>query len=285
MAKPNQSNEYDIVPSAWFNDRMNYMNGFITAEYAFSESLLDKIDKSCRKYGINCILSSLYENAYQFVFFVSLDTSSICMQVPPERDRLMDCIHEIDNRTPLKFHVETNTTRYIGAYPESTNKILENVSGKAREFIYSHWDPEKQENYLTVYCKYVCVPYSRPAHLVDAISEMSRVFLRNFTSLGYDTVIRFRKPDARELRKFVPVDDIVTCCRYEFRFHENPERTDCSIYAMEYADGTFCRVLIDRNGLGYVAGGITGYSDDLCVYKIITRYIDGKLELIYGTGV
>ena len=89
-------------------------------------------------------------------------------------------------------------------------------------------------------------------------------------------------PDARELRMFISLDGIVTCCRYEFRFHENPEKTDCSIYAMEYADGKFRYVLIDKNGFGYVDDKTT-HLHDLCVYDLITRYIRGKLELTYGT--
>ena len=283
MANLTQSNEYDIVPSAMSKGYMNYTTELITADYAFSESLLNKVDKSCRKHGINCIISKSYSNSYQFMFFVSVDNRSMYSQILPERDRLMDCIHELDNRTPLNFHVEADTNHYIGAFPTPTKKILECVSsGKVKEFIYSHWDPEKQETYLTVFCKYVNVPYNMTMHLVDTISEISTALLRNFTAWGYDTVIRLMKPDARELRMFVSLDGIVTCCRYEFRFHENPEETDCSIYAMEYADGKFRYVLIDKNGFGYVDDETT-HLHDLCIYNLITRYIRGKLELTYGT--
>ena len=52
MVNLNQSNEYDIVPSAMRKGYMNYTTELITADYAFSESILNKVDKSCRKHGI-----------------------------------------------------------------------------------------------------------------------------------------------------------------------------------------------------------------------------------------
>ena len=233
---------YSVIPSRPGGDGFSsYMLGKEILDDEMTRSLIGRI---CRKHGISYSLCNNVGDKYMYVFYVAFGIVEC-----GERERLMDCINEIDNRTCVYCSNKYSEGDYLDPLELSYDQLNILIRFPFETAVNCPFD--NGHRFLAFDCKHRKVPLFH----VDILSDKKSVVFRDVLNLirlwEYDTEIRVARPDARVLDNVIGIDGIVSACRIDVKFNSRPRCEDCSLYVVQMKDGQFKYAVVEPDGSGY----------------------------------
>lgn len=256
------------------------------------ETEIETVAKVCRKHGVDFIFCGksaecVKSDRFKFMFIVRTDKRN------SNEDRLMGCINELDLRTRLMFEVSylsgsayENPEYQSGFVLEThTHKpvfcCLVDGSVTTGEALKSRGFYDVSIRYLVVTCD-VLKPGDKPEkrmtlNLVSAVSELYGRLVAVARNFRADC--RIRRCSLEWLRKYVPVEGIVTAFR--FGFSGCADVDDFSLAVVQYEDGSMLVAVVRLDGCADVKGCSLYMFDGVTI--LAEKYMSGELS-VYPFG-
>lgn len=256
------------------------------------ETEMETVAKVCRKHGVDFIFCGknaeyMKSDRFKFMFIVRTDKRN------SNEDRLMGCVNELDLRTRLMIEVSYlsgsayENPQYRSGFVLETLTLnpvvccLVDGSFTTREALRTGGFYDASIRYLVVTCD-VLKPEDKPEknrtlNLGSAVSELyGRLVMvaRNFRA-----DCRIRRCPIEWLRKYVPVDGIVTVFR--FGFSGCADVDDFSLAVVQYADGSMLVAVVRSDGCADVKGCSLYMFDGVTI--LAEKYMSGELS-VYPFG-